>query len=142
MQTLNKMFLTSTELIWTKARRLLLSLQGTHLCCMFWFGFIQRILECPQCSSISKGNESWRKYSTWTYIFISVWVLVLGLFGCSNLTVRAVVLTVVKRSTMVWYNHQLLDVTLETKKPAVRTSEISMKQIRRIDISLYLIQAM
>ncbi len=96
-----------------------------NLCCLFWFGFVQRVLGCPQCSSGSKGNESWRKYSIWTYIFISVWVLVLGLFRRRNLTVGAVVLTVVKRSAMVRYNHQLLDVTLETKKSTVRTSENS-----------------
>ncbi len=100
-------------------------------------GFVQRVV-----SSSSKGNESWRKYSIWTYIFIIVWVLVLGLFRCRNLTVGAVVLTVVKRSAMVRDNHQLLDVTLETKKSTVRTSENSTQQIWRIAISLYSIQAM
>ncbi len=104
-----------------------------NLCCRFCSEVV---------SSSSKGNESWRKYSIWTYIFIIVWVLVLGLFRCRNLTVGAVVLTVVKRSAMVRDNHQLLDVTLETKKSTVRTSENSTQQIWRIAISLYSIQAM
>lgn len=48
-----------------------------------------------------------------TYIFISVGILVLRLFGCRHITIGAVVLTVVIGSAMVRYNHQLLDVSLE-----------------------------
>lgn len=51
-----------------------------------------------------------------TYIFISVGILVLRLFGCWHITIGAVVLTVVIGSAMVRYNHQLLDVSLETWK--------------------------
>lgn len=51
-----------------------------------------------------------------TYIFISVGILVLRLFRCWHITIRAVVLTVVIGSAMVRYNHQLLDVSLETWK--------------------------
>lgn len=70
-------------------------------------------------------------FSIGTYIFISVWVLVLGLFWGRNLTVRAVVLTVVKRSPVVRYNHQLLDVTLETKKQTINPPDNKTKQTEK-----------
>lgn len=65
-----------------------------------------------------------------TYIFISVGVLVLRLFRCWHITIRAVVLTVVIGSTMVRYNHQLLDVSLETWKNRkwTNTSRITNRQ--------------
>lgn len=51
-----------------------------------------------------------------THIFVSVGVLVLWLFLGRNLTVWAIMFTVVICSTMVCYNHQLLNITLQTKK--------------------------
>lgn len=65
-----------------------------------------------------------------TYIFISVGILVLRLFRCWHITIRAVVLTVVIGSAMVRYNHQLLDVSLETWKNRKwsDTSQITNRQ--------------
>lgn len=57
-----------------------------------------------------------------THIFVCVGVLVLWLLLGRNLTVWAIMLTVVICSTMVCYNHQLLNITLQTK-PNKNTSK-------------------
>lgn len=51
-----------------------------------------------------------------THIFVCVGVLVLWLLLGRNLTVWAIMFTVVIRSTMICYNHQLLNITLQTKE--------------------------
>jgi hypothetical protein len=51
-----------------------------------------------------------------THIFVCVGVLGLGLLWDRNLTVGAVVFTVVIGSTVVRHNQQLLDVSLETHR--------------------------
>lgn len=57
-----------------------------------------------------------------THVFICVGVLCLGLLWDRDLTVGAVVLTVIIGSTVIGYNHQLLDVSLEThRKKEVKT---------------------
>ena len=78
----------------------------------------------------SRAEE--RREAASTHKFVRVGVLVLGLIRGWDLTVWAVVLTVVEGGAVICYNHQLLDISLEThrKQEVIRPEQKVLMDIK------------